>query len=93
MTPYLHLVDSLEAGSGNLFSLSPLELGLGLGLEQLGLGLGQGCQTCGLVRVASGLVESERYSEQHPYHMPQTHKQLSSAYTTAAPVGFPIPPL
>ena len=52
-----------------------------------------GCQAWGSVRVASGLVESERVVKQvaHTPHA-KKHQQLSSAYNTPAHVGFPRPP-
>ena len=85
--------------------VSGQRLGLRLGLG-LALGLGGGgffphthackagtCQACGLVRVGSGVVKSERAAKQvAPTPHATTHKQLSLAYTTPAHVGFPIPP-
>ena len=52
------------------------------------------CKTCGLVRVASGLVESERVVKRvAPMPLASNRKQLSSAYTTPAACGFPYPTL
>ena len=52
----------------------------------------QVCQACGLMRVAMDLVESERVVKRvAPMPHATKHKQLSSAYTTPAAFGVPIP--
>ena len=86
------------------FPVLGVSMPLGAACIRVGLGLGgtyshthmharQGCQVCGLVRVANGLVQNDRVAKRvAPIPHATKHKQLSWVYTTTAHVGVPIPP-